>query len=283
VTAAERRPVVTRVTAQFTVSERRACRALGFPRSVVRYAPQRPLRDAPLRARLRELAGEYARWGVPRLHWRLQRDGVRVNYKRVERLYRLEGLAVRRRSRKRLAVPRVPRPPVTAPNDTWGLDFVHDTLSGGRTFRCLTVVDHCTHECVGLTVAHHLPSDAVIVALEGIIAARGQPQRLSLDNGSEFRSRAFDAWAADRGIALAFIQPGKPVQNAHIESFNGRFRDECLNEHWFLSVADARFRVEQFRRRFNTERPHEACFPLTPSEFAQTFITSPTTTAQLSA
>lgn len=282
-TAAERRPVVQRVTAQFDVSERRACGALGFPRSVMRYAPQRPLRDAPLRARLRELAAEYARWGVPRLHWRLRRDGVRVNYKRVERLYRLEGLAVRRRHRKRLAVPRVPRPPALAPNDTWALDFVQDTLSGGRTFRCLTVVDPCTHECVGLSVAHHLPSVAVIAALEGIIAARGQPRRLSLDNGSEFRSRAFDAWAADRGIVLAFIQPGKPVQNAHIESFNARFRDECLNEHWFLSVADARFRVEQYRRRFNTERPHEACFPLTPSEFAQTFTTTSTTTAQLSA
>lgn len=275
--------MVTRVTAQFEVSERRACAALGFTRSVMRYVPRRPGRDAPLRARLRELAAEYARWGVPRLHWRLRREGLRVNYKRVERLYRLEGLAVRRRHRKRLAVPRVPRPPITTPNDTWALDFVHDTLSDGRTFRCLTVVDVCTHECLGLTVAHHLPSDAVIAALEPLLAARGRPHRLSLDNGSEFRSRTFDAWAADRGITLAFIQPGKPTQNAHIESFNGKFRDECLSQHWFLSLADARFRVEQFRRRFNTERPHAACQPLTPSEYARTFTSSPTTTAQLSA
>ena len=116
---------------------------------------------------------------------------------------------------------------------------------------------------------------AVITALEAVIAARGVPQRLSLDNGSEFRSRAFDAWAADRGIALAFIQPGKPVQNAHIESFNGRLRDECLNQHWFPTLLDAQVQIERFRRHYNTERPHEACHPLTPSEYAETFTHAP--------
>lgn len=282
-TAVERRTVVAEVRARHAVSERHACRALGFRRSVMRYVPQRPLRDAPLRARLRALAAEYARWGVPRLHWRLGREGVAVNYKRVERLYRLEGLAVRKRGRKRLAVPRVPRPPVTGPNDTWAIDFVSDALGDGRRFRTLTVVDPGTHECLGLTAAHALPSARVIEALDALIAVRGRPQRLSLDNGPEFRSRAFDAWAADRGIALAFIQPGKPVQNAYVESFNGKFRDECLSQHWFPSLADARFRIEQYRRRYNTERPHAACFPLTPAEFAGTFSSSPTPTAQLSA
>lgn len=279
-TTGERRAVVTAMQGRYEVSERRACRALGFERTALRYVPQRPLRDAPLRATLRELAAAYPRWGLPRLHWRLERDGLHVNYKRAERLYRLEGLAVRRRKRKRVAVPRVPRPVVTQPNDTWGIDFVSDQLASGRRFRCFTVVDHCTRESPGMAIAHSLPSVAVIRALDAMIAVCGQPTRLSLDNGSEFRSRAFDAWAADRGIELCFIQPGKPIQNSHIESFNGRVRDECLNAHWFLSLADAQFHLEQWRHRYNTDRPHESCFPLTPHEYAETFIPSP---ARLSA
>ena len=241
---------------------------MGFERTALRYQPIRPARDAPLRARLRELAGAYPRWGVPRLHWRLGREGEHVNYKRVERLYRLENLAVRRRHRKRLAVPRVPRPVASGPNDTWGIDFVSDQLARGRRFRCFTIVDHAGHESPAIGVAHSIPSVAAIVV-------RGQPTRLSLDNGSEFRSRAFDAWAADRGIELCFIQPGKPVQNAHIESFNGKLREECLNQHWFLSLADAQFHIERWRRAYNTDRPHRDCFPLTPAEYTQTF-TSPT-------
>ena len=204
-----------------------------------------------------------------------------MNYKRVERLYRLEGLAVRRRARKRLAVPRSARPPVHAPNELWSIDFVSDSLASGRRFRSFTVMDCCTRECLAIGVAYSLPAEAVIAVLEAVIAERGAPRGFSLDNGSEFRSRAFDAWAADHGITLQFIQPGKPIQNAHIESFNGRFRDECLNQHWFQSLVDARFHIEQYRRRFNTERPHEACFPLTPSEYARTFTTP--TTARLSA
>lgn len=199
--------------------------------------------------------------------------------KRVERLYRLEGLAVRRRHRKRLAVPRVPRPIAAAPNDTWSIDFVSDGLSSGRRFRCFTVIDNCTRESLAITVAHSLPSTAVTATLEAIIAVRGQPTRISLDNGSEFRCQHFDDWADQRRIALLFIQPGKPIQNSHIESFNGRLRDECLNQHWFLSLRDAQFHIERWRRAYNTDRPHEACTPLTPDEFARTFP-SP---AQLSA
>ena len=279
-TTQERRAVVTAVQGRYDVSERYTCRALGFERTALRYQPIRPARDAPLRARLRELAGAYPRWGVPRLHWRLGRDGQHVNYKRVERLYRLEGLAVRRRHRKRVAVPRVPRPLAIGPNDTWGIDFVSDQLATGRRFRCFTIVDHAGHEAPAIMVAHSLPSVAVIATLDAVIAVRGQPVRLSLDNGSEFRSRAFDAWAADRGIELCFIQPGKPVQNAFIESFNGKLRDECLNQHWFLSLRDAQFHIERWRRAYNTERPHQHCFPLTPSEYTLTF-SSPT--ARLSA
>jgi putative transposase len=272
--------VVTGVRGRYDVSERYACRSLGFERTALRYVPVRPARDAPLRARLRELAAEYPRWGMPRLHWRLQREGTHVNHKRVARLYRLEGLAVRRRHRKRLAVPRVPRPVVQQPNQTWSIDFVSDGLASGRRFRCFTVIDSCTRESFTITVAYSLPSTAVIAAVESIIARRGKPIRLSLDNGSEFRSRAFDAWAADHHIELLFIQPGKPIQNAHIESFNGRLRDECLNQHWFLSLRDAQFHIERWRRSYNTDRPHESCFPLTPHEFAATF---PSPNARLSA
>ena len=272
--------MVTDVQRRYDVSERCACRAMGFERTALRYQPIRPARDAPLRARLRELAGAYPRWGVPRLHWRLGREGTHVNYKRVERLYRLEALAVRRRTRKRVAVPRVPRPVARGPNDTWGIDFVSDQLARGRRFRCFTIVDHAGHESPAIGVAHSIPSVAAIATLEAAIAVHGQPARLSLDNGSEFRSRAFDAWVADRGIELCFIQPGKPVQNAHIESFNGKLRDECLNQHWFLSLADAQFHIERWRRAYNTDRPHRDCFPLTPTEYTQTF---PSPTVRLSA
>ena len=274
-TTSERRVVVTQVQGRFGVSERRACSHLGFERTMIRYVPQRPALDAPLRARLRALAARYPRWGVPRLHWRLAREGEHVNYKRVERLYRLEGLAVRRRARKRLAVPRVPRPDVSAPNETWSIDFVSDVLAQGRRFRCFTVIDACTRECLTLTVAHSLPSAAVIRALDTVIGRRGTPVRLSLDNGSEFRSRAFDAWAMDRGIELAFIQPGKPIQNSHIESFNGRLWDECLNQHWFLSLLDAQRHIEAWRHTYNADRPHQGLQGLTPTEYARTFSQPP--------
>ncbi len=198
-----------------------------------------------------------------------------MNHQRVERLYRLEGLAVRPRGRKRLAVPRVSPPPMVKPNDTWGIDCVSDALVNGRRFRAFTVVDLCTHECRAITVAHSLPSTAVIASLEAVCAQRGAPVRLSLDNGSEFRSRAFYAWGANAGIALAFIPPGKPVQNAHIESFNSRPRDECLNAHSFRTLADAQRVIARFRHTYNTDRPTRARWPLTSTEFARTFTPSP--------
>jgi putative transposase len=237
----------------------------------MRFVPQRPLVDAPLSERVVALAAEHPRWRVPRLHWRLRREG----WKRVDRLYRLEGLAVRRRKRKRLAVPRVSRPAAVGPNATWSLDFVRDQLSDGRRLRCLTLIGSCTRECLAITVAHSIPSTAVITTRGSVIAARGRPTRLSLDNGSEFRCRTFDAWAAARGIALPFIQPGKPVQNAHVEIFNGKYRGKCLNQHWFLSLLDAQFHVEHYRRAFNTALPHGACHRLTLHECARTFTAAP--------
>jgi putative transposase len=174
-TTTERRGVVETVRRRFDVSERRACRVLGFERTAVRYVPTRPARDAPLRARLRELVAAYPRWGVPRVHWRLQRDGLPVNYKRVGRVYRLKGLAVRTRHRKRLAVPRVPRSPVLARNETWAIDSVSDALASGRRIRAFTVVDVCTHACLAIRAAHSLPSVAVIEVLAAFMHHRGAP------------------------------------------------------------------------------------------------------------
>jgi len=223
---------VQQVRSKLGISERRALRWTGFPRASVRYQSRRP-EQALLRERIRAHAADRPRWGYRRIHVLLDREGWRINEKRVHRLYRDEGLAVRRRGkRKRSTAPRVVREPILAPNRRWCLDFVSDTLSNGRTFRCLNIVDEFTRECLGVYVAHSIPSVAVIEALERLREERGLPEVLVSDNGSEFTSRAFDAWAYARGVKMEYIQPGKPVQNAFIESFNGSFRDECLNLHW---------------------------------------------------
>ena len=252
-------------------SERRACRWLGWGRSAVRYQPQRPA-DTALRQRLRELATEHPRWGSPLLIWRLQQEGVRANHKRIRRLYRLEGLAVRRQRRKRVAQPRVVLPTPTRPNERWSMDFMRDTLADGRAFRLFTLVDDCTRECPVIEVDHGLGASRVVAVLERLAATRGLPRTLVLDNGPEFHSRALDAWAFQRGVQLQFIRPGKPVENAFIESFNGRLRDECLNQHWFLSLRDAQRRIETWRESYNTARAHRGLGRITPAQFAAKFV-----------
>jgi putative transposase len=251
-------------------SERRACRWLGWHRSAVRYQVTRP-DDQLLRQRLRELATEHPRWGSPMLIWRLRQEGVRDNHKRIRRLYRLEGLAVRRQRRKRVARPRVALPTPTRPNERWSMDFMRDTLANGRGFRLFTLVDDCTRECPVIDVDLSLGSDRVVQALEQLALTRGLPQTLVMDNGPEFQSRALDAWAFRRGVRLQFIRPGKPVENAFIESFNGRLRDECLNQHWFLSLHDARRQIEAWRISYNTARPHRGLGRITPAQFAAQF------------
>ena len=267
VTAAQRRAVVAHVQVA-AGSERRACRWLGFHRSPVRYRPRRTRDDAGLRARLRELAAEHPRWGAPMLTWRLRAEGVADNHKRIRRLYRAEGLAVRRRARKRVAVARVERPAAAAPNERWAMDFVRDTLSTGRAFRALTVVDTCTREALAVEVDVGLSGERVAAVLDRVGAGRGLPNAIVCDNGPEFRGRALDAWAAARGVALEFIRPGRPVENAFAESFNGRLRDECLNQHWFLSLADARRTIERWRVAYNTARPHRALGRRPPAAYA---------------
>ena len=205
----------------------------------------------------------------------LRREGWPVNRKRVQRLYREEGLAVRRKGKKRRSqAPRPVRGPLERGNERWSMDFVSDTLSSGRRFRCLTIVDEHTRESLEIHVAHSIPSVAVIEVLEQLRRTRGLPDVIVTDNGSEFTSRAFDAWAYARGVKIEYIQPGKPVQNCFIESFNGTFRDECLNLHWFVSVDDARRTIKTWRHDYNHVRPHSSLNNLTPAELGALYSIS---------
>ncbi len=193
-----------------------------------------------------------------------------MNHKLVFRVYRAEGLAVRRKKRKRMASAlRVVRPPPTRPCQQWTMDFTEDSLSTGRRFRTLNVVDAFTRECLLIEVDHSLPGPRVARLLEQLVERHGRPEVIRVDNGSEFTSRVVDSWAFQRGIRLDFIRPGKPVENAHIESFNGKFRDECLNENWFISLDDARQKIEAYRVDYNEVRPHSSLDNLTPMEFAR--------------
>jgi len=240
---------------------------VGCALSSQRYRSRRPRREA-LRARLRELAHERVRWGYRRLHVLLTREGVAVNHKCVYRLYREEGLAVRKRKRKRVAVARTPLPTPTRLNESWAMDFMSDSLASGRRFRILNVVDVLSREGLASEVDTSLPAVRVIQALEEITLERGYPARITVDNGPEFRSRALDAWAYQHGVTLDFIAPGKPIQNAVIESYNGRMRDELLNLHWWRDVAEARAGVDAHREDYNTVRPHGALGHQTPRAFA---------------
>ena len=249
------------------LSERRACRLAGMARSSCRYAARRQ-EPAGLRDRLRDLAQERRRFGYRRLTVLLRREGWPVNHKRVYRLYREEGLAVRRRKRKRIgAVERQPLAIPTRPNERWSMDFISDALSEGRKFRSLNIVDDFNRECLAAEVDTCLTGARVVRVMERLREQRGLPQVLVMDNGPEFAGQAVDVWAYNQGVKLHFIEPGKPVQNAFIESFNGKMRDECLNEHWFLSLGEARETIEAWRRDYNEVRPHSALGNRTPQEF----------------
>ena len=233
-----------------------------------RYRAQRS-DDGPLRHRLRELAAERRRFGYRRLGWMLRREGTTVNLKKVYRLYREEGLAVRRRRGRRRAVGM--RAPIALPqasNQRWSLDFVADQIADGRRFRVLAVVDDFTRECLAAVVDTSLSGERVVGELDRLIVERGRPLVIVSDNGTELTSRAVLRWAAMQRIDWHYIQPGKPIQNAFVESFNGRRRDECLNECWFESLADARDKIEAWRIDYNTVRPHGRLGNLPPSVFA---------------
>lgn len=222
---AERRSAAGHIVETYGVSERRACMLVALQRSTCRYAAHRP-DDAPLRLRLRELAAEKPRYGYPRLWVLVRRDGVVVNRKKVHRLYREEGLQVRRRKRRRLErLPRGVKPQPTAANQRWSMDFVGDQLNDGRRFKVFNVVDDFTRECLACEAEPSITSERVVRILEGIAARRGYPNAMVMDNGPEFTGRKLEIWAWQHGVQLDFIQPGKPVQNAYIESFNGKLRD----------------------------------------------------------
>ena len=268
VTASKRRIAVTEAKEVAQLSERRACRFTGFSLSTQRYHSRRPT-DHELRQRLRELAEKRPRWGYRRLYVLLKREGCRRNRKLVQRLYREEGLSVRRRERRKMVA--VARSPMTTPlsvNERWSIDFVRDTLADGRVFRGFTVVDDFTRECPAIEVDHSLPGERVARTLDRLSLERGLPKAIVCDNGPEFAGQALDFWAHRHGITLSFIQPGKPVQNAFIESFNGKLRDECLNENYFTSLIDAKATIEAWRRDYNETRPHSSLGDLTPTEFA---------------
>jgi putative transposase len=253
--------------AKYGLSERRACGLLGVNRSSQRYR-RRPDGDAALGVALGAAAEEHPRFGYRRVHALLRGRGWAVNVKRVWRLYRAAGLSVRRRRRRHVRRDGPGRPAPSGTNQEWAMDFMHDALERGGRLRTLNVVDSYSRECLAIEVGHTLASGDVTRVLERLVAERGRPARLRSDNGPEFTSRHFLAWCEGRKIAVDYIQPGKPQQNGHIESFNGRLRDECLNANLFRTLADARCALAERRRFYNHERPHSALGYATPAAFA---------------
>ena len=251
------------------LSERRALAVVRMSASALRYAP-RPDRNIDLRERIVALAQRHRRYGVGMIHLKLRQGGERVNYKRVERLYQEAKLQVRRRKRKKvLPGERQPLVRPLAANQVWSMDFVFDRTANGRAIKCLTIVDDATHEAVAIEVERAISGIGVTRVLDRLALTRGLPQVIRTDNGKEFCGKAMVMWAYHRGVQLRLIQPGKPNQNAYIESFNGRLRDECLNEHWFTHLLHARTAIQTWRREYNEERPKKALGGLTPNAYAE--------------
>ncbi|ANP88251.1 integrase (plasmid) [Rhizobium leguminosarum] len=270
VTPAAKRKAVAHLMSHHEMSERRACKAIGFCRMTVRYETRRD-DDHELRERMKALAHERRRFGYRRIHVLLRREGHLVNHKRLFRLYREEKLTVRKRGgRKRAIGTRAPMLVPMVANDRWSLDFVSDQFTDGRRLRILTVVDDCTRECLALVADTSLSGLRVARELDRIIEERGKPRMIVSDNGSEFTSNAILQWADRTKVDWHYIAPGKPIQNAFIESFNGRLRDEFLNETLFSSLAHARSALSNWRSDYNDKRPHSGLGWLTPAEFAQT-------------
>lgn len=242
----------------FELSERRAADLAQVGRSTLRYRSRRAA-DNDVRDRLRALASERPRFGYRRLHVLLQREGLEINHKRVFRLYRDEGLTMKRKRRKRRShAPRVRLAQPEQPNDLWAMDFVSDTLESGRSIRMLTVVDACSRLSPAIEVDTSLSGERVARVLDRAAEMHGLPKKIVVDNGPEFTSRALDSWAFERGVELHFIRPGKPVENGFAESFNGRLRDECLNQHVFASLRHAQELIASWRHDYNHVRPHSA-------------------------
>lgn len=271
VTPAVKREAVAHLKSAGTMSERRACKVIGCDRMTVRYRSRRR-DDAKLRERLRALAEVRRRFGYRRLMIFLRREGFVVNHKRLFRIYQEEGLMVRRRrGRKKALGTRSPMPVPQLPNDVWALDFVHDQFVCGRRFRILAIYDVCTRECVAAIADFSLPGKRVANELDRLIVSRGKPRTIVSDNGPELTSNAILLWTDETRLHWHYIEPGKPIQNAFAESFNGRLRDEFLNETLFTSLAQARAALEEWRRDYNNVRPHSRIGWLAPAVYAAQF------------
>lgn len=267
-----KRQILTFVQDKFTLSERRACTILGFWRSTQRRKNPTREKDAVLIERLRFYASKRPRFGYRRLHVLLRREGWHDNHKRVYRLYRAEGLAVRQKTRRKLTVQqRFQKPEVSGPNQRWSMDFMSDQLASGQGFRLFNVVDDFTREAVVMHAGTSITGVEVVRLLQRAVEQRGRPDAILTDNGPEFTSKTVDQWVHEQGIVHLFIPPGKPVENAQIESFNGRVRDECLNLHWFTSLNQARLVIAVWQDDYNTVRPHSSLKGETPNEFARRF------------
>jgi putative transposase len=250
-------------------SIRKSCHLVGLPRASYDYKPV-ARGDEDLRMRIRELAHKRQRFGCPRIHLMLKREGITINHKKTERLYREEGLSLRKRKRKKtVAVNRIVLPVAEKINQRWSMDFVTDSTVTGRRFRALTIVDDYSRECPAIEVDTSLGARRVVQVLERLSETRGLPKVITTDNGPEFSGKVLDEWAYRKGVKLNFIRPGKPIENAYAESFNGRLRDECLNENWFLNIRHAKEVIETWRLDYNEDRPHTSLSGKTPSEYAK--------------
>lgn len=268
VTAPLRRELVRWMQAK-GMTERRALQVVGMSASAYRYQP-RPDRNQALRERIVGLAQRHRRYGAGMIYLKLRQAGETVNHKRVERLYGLEKLQIRRRRRKKIPVSE--RQPLLRPgaaNEVWSMDFVFDRIATGRSLKALVIVDDATHEAVAVLTEHSIGGERLTRMMDEVCSRRGRPAVIRTDNGKEFTGKAMLNWAYRNGVSLRLIEPGKPNQNAYVESFNGRLRDECLNEHWFTSLPHARLEIERWRREYNEERPKQGLGGLTPTQYAK--------------
>jgi len=272
---ADRREAVGYMQTHYQASERRSCHVLRIYRSAYRRKPTKD-EQAYLRMRIKEIASVRVRYGYRRIHVLLRREGWKINHKRVYRIYRQEGLNLWNRSKpKRKSILRLPdRLGATTVNECWSMDFVSDQLYNGKRFRVLTILDTYSRECVGIHADKAIKGETVTAVLDRIKQTRGLPKRIKVDNGPEFISRALDAWAYFNKVKLDYSRPGTPTDNAHIESFNGSFRDECLNTNWFMSLEDASEKIARWKNDYNEFRPHSALTYQTPAEYARKSIVS---------
>jgi putative transposase len=269
-----RRGMVKVATAR-GMSQRKACSLFAVPRSMLDYTSVLDDKDAPMLDRMAELAKVHPRYGYRRIRALLRREGTTMSFGRASRLWSKAGLQVpKRRRRRRIPAGQARPSPATAANHVWAWDFVHDMCANGQRLKCLTVVDEYTRECLAIDVAAGIRSERVVAVLGRLVAARGAPAYLRSDNGPEFIADVLQQWLKDENISTAYIAPGKPWQNGFNESFNGKFRDECLNAEWFPTRREAVIVIEQFRSHFNQERPHSALDYQTPSEFAALGVTA---------